>query len=128
RSTAWTISRPRSSARSAPRSRSGRPSSRSSNPLGVQSGAQSGGAHGVRGPIRMDARLMRETTTDEALVEAHVAPARTRHIAIDVRVDGDVISGHAGDGTGRPRQFRGWLGLLGALDRLLANPAIDESH
>ena len=42
-------------------------------------------------------------------------------IAIDVRVDGDQITGHAGDGTGEPRPFSGWLGLIGALDRLLVD-------
>ena len=50
----------------------------------------------------------------------------TRHIAIDVRLDGDEISGRAGDGTGRPRAFQGWLGLLLALDGLLVNT--DEEH
>ena len=46
---------------------------------------------------------------------------QTRHIAIDVRLDGDEISGRAGDGTGQPKAFQGWLGLLLALDGLLAN-------
>ena len=64
----------------------------------------------------------------EALVEPHLATACTRHIAIDVRVDGDEISGQAGDGAGRLWPFRGWLGLIGTLDRLLANPIIDEAH
>ncbi len=49
--------------------------------------------------------------------------AETVHIAIDVRVDGEEISGHAGDGVGRPKSFSGWLGLLGALDGLLASPS-----
>ena len=44
----------------------------------------------------------------------------TRHIAIDVRVDGDEISGQARDGTNRPKAFQGWLELLMALDGLLA--------
>jgi hypothetical protein len=44
-----------------------------------------------------------------------------RHIAIDVRLDGDAISGRAGDGTDQPRTFEGWLGLLQALDALLGN-------
>ena len=42
-----------------------------------------------------------------------------RHIAIDVLLDGDEISGRAGDGTDQPRAFQGWLGLLAALDALL---------
>jgi len=84
---------------------------------------QSGGSHGVRGPLEIDAPLMRCTTT-----EPHLATAETRHIALEVWIDGDVISGQAGDGTGRPRPFAGWLGLIGALHRLLANPTTDESR
>jgi hypothetical protein len=42
-----------------------------------------------------------------------------RHITIDVLLDGDEISGHAGDGAAEPKPFRGWLGLLTALDGLL---------
>jgi len=57
----------------------------------------------------------------ETLVERRLATARTTHIAIDVRVDGDEISGQAGD-----RTFHGWIGLIGALDRLLAGPTPDE--
>ena len=45
---------------------------------------------------------------------------QTRHIAIDVLLDGDEISGRADDGTDQPRSFQGWLGLLMALDGLLA--------
>ena len=45
---------------------------------------------------------------------------QTRHIAIDVRLDGDEIRGRAGDGTDQPKPFVGWLGLLAALDGLLA--------
>ena len=44
---------------------------------------------------------------------------KIRHIAIDVLLDGDEISGRAGDGTDQPRAFEGWLGLLQALDALL---------
>ena len=46
---------------------------------------------------------------------------QTRHIAIDVRLDRDEISGRAGDGTGEPEAFQGWLGLLLALDGLIGN-------
>jgi hypothetical protein len=56
----------------------------------------------------------------DALVARRLATARTRHIAIDVRVDGDEITGRAGD-----RPFRGWVGLIGALDHLLENPTTD---
>ena len=46
----------------------------------------------------------------------------TVHIDIDVRIDGDQIAGHAGDGVSQPRPFLGWLGLIGALDRLMSDP------
>jgi hypothetical protein len=35
---------------------------------------------------------------------------QVRHIAIDVLLDGDEISGRADDGTGRPKAFQGWPG------------------
>jgi hypothetical protein len=44
---------------------------------------------------------------------------KTRHIAIDVRLDGDEISGRVGDGTDQAKTFQGWLGLPAALDGLL---------
>jgi hypothetical protein len=47
--------------------------------------------------------------------------ARTKHIAIDVLLDGEEISGRAGDGLGQLKAFQGWLGLLLALDGLLGN-------
>lgn len=43
------------------------------------------------------------------------------HIAIDVGIDGEQISGRAGDGAGPPKQFTGWLGLIGVLDGLLSS-------
>ena len=46
---------------------------------------------------------------------------QTRHIAIDVLLDGDEIRGLVGDGTDEPKSFQGWLGLLTALDGMLAN-------
>lgn len=45
--------------------------------------------------------------------------ARTMHIAIDVAVDHEQISGAVGDGIGPRRPFSGWLGLIGVLDGLL---------
>jgi hypothetical protein len=57
----------------------------------------------------------------DAATDAPPVSVQTRHIAIDVRLDGDEISGRAGDGTARPRPFQGWLGLLQALDGLLGN-------
>lgn len=46
-------------------------------------------------------------------------------VAIDVRVDGQEISGHATDGDGHTQRFSGWLGLIGALDALLTSHAGD---
>jgi hypothetical protein len=54
--------------------------------------------------------------------------AESVHIAIDVRVDGEEISGQAGDGVGQPKQFSGWLGLIGALDALLASPSLSVAQ
>jgi hypothetical protein len=44
---------------------------------------------------------------------------RATHIALDLRLDGEQISGRADDGTGEPESFSGWMGLIGSLDRLL---------
>jgi hypothetical protein len=43
----------------------------------------------------------------------------TLRIVIDVRIEGDEISGHAGDQVGNCRPFLGWLGLIAVLDGLL---------
>jgi hypothetical protein len=48
--------------------------------------------------------------------------SQVMHIDIDVRIDGDQIAGHAGDGVSRPRPFLGWLGLISELDRLMDGP------
>ena len=45
------------------------------------------------------------------------------HITIDVCGDGDEISGQVHDGTGPPKPFLGWLGLIGVLDGLLHIPS-----
>jgi hypothetical protein len=60
-------------------------------------------------------------------IDAPPMSVETRHIAIDVRLDGDEISGRAGDGTGRPKAFQGWLGLLLALDGLIGNTDEERS-
>lgn len=44
------------------------------------------------------------------------------HITIDVEVDGREIHGHASDGEHSVRPFTGWLGLISALETLLATP------
>jgi hypothetical protein len=45
--------------------------------------------------------------------------AETLRIVLDVRVDGDEISGHAHDEAGEHRPFLGWLGMITVLDGLL---------
>jgi hypothetical protein len=45
--------------------------------------------------------------------------AETIRIVMTVHVDGDEISGHAGEEAGARRPFLGWLGLIAALDGLL---------
>ncbi len=40
-------------------------------------------------------------------------------INLELDVDGESLSGHARDGHGTQRDFRGWLGLVGAIDALL---------
>jgi hypothetical protein len=49
-------------------------------------------------------------------------PAQDVRIVLDVRLDGEEISGHASDGVVQPKPFLGWLGLIAALDALLAVP------
>ena len=46
-------------------------------------------------------------------------PSENLRIVVDVCVDGDEISGHAGDEAGERRPFLGWLGLIAALDVLI---------
>lgn len=49
------------------------------------------------------------------------------HIAIDVsRAEGE-IRGHVDDGVHARKPFAGWLGLIGALDRMLGSPGQDMS-
>jgi hypothetical protein len=48
--------------------------------------------------------------------------AETRHITIDVRIEGGAISGEVGEGSDKPQPFLGWLGLIAALDGLLGTP------
>jgi hypothetical protein len=42
-------------------------------------------------------------------------------IKLELRVDGDELVGTARNGTGEDREFLGWLGLLSAIDGLLAD-------
>jgi hypothetical protein len=50
--------------------------------------------------------------------------ARVLRLTVDLRVDGDEISGQAGDGSGQRRPFFGWLGLIGAIDELATGPGL----
>jgi hypothetical protein len=60
------------------------------------------------------------------VADAQPVAARTLHLTVDVRIDGDEISGDARDDGGQPTSFRGWLGLIGALDGLLSAPSADR--
>ena len=51
------------------------------------------------------------------------------HSDIDVRIDGDQITGYAGVGPSQPSQpepFPGWLGFVGALDRPMGDAISTE--
>ena len=74
---------------------------------------------GVRFGVVHDA--YRPARVDSSRVTSH-----TMHIDIDVCIDGDQITGHAGDGVSRPKPFLGWLGLIGALDRLVGDSGSAE--
>jgi hypothetical protein len=54
-------------------------------------------------------------------IDAALVRDELLHIAIDVRVADDQIQGHVSEGAGQPRQFHGWLGLIGELDGLLGS-------
>jgi hypothetical protein len=49
------------------------------------------------------------------------------HIAIDVSVAEDQIQGQVSDGVRQPRQFSGWLGLIGELDAMIGSLRQDLS-
>jgi hypothetical protein len=51
--------------------------------------------------------------------------SRAVTITLELRQAGDELDGRASDGTGDGRAFRGWLGLLVAIDALL-NAAPDQ--
>jgi hypothetical protein len=52
-----------------------------------------------------------------------LAAMQTRMVTItlEVQVAGEAVSGRATDGAHQPREFSGRLGLLGAIDALLAS-------
>jgi hypothetical protein len=43
----------------------------------------------------------------------------TLTVTLELRIDGDSLSGRATSDTGETVEFDGWLGLLGALDALV---------
>lgn len=46
--------------------------------------------------------------------------ARRISITLDLEVDGESLVGRAASGSGADREFCGWLGLMSALDALVA--------
>ena len=52
--------------------------------------------------------------------------SHTVHIDIIVRIDGNQITEHGGVGVSQPEPVLGWLGLIGALDRLVSDPSSVE--
>ena len=47
-------------------------------------------------------------------------------VYIDVRIDGDQITGHVGVGLSQPEPFLGWLGFIGAHGRPVGDPSSTE--
>jgi hypothetical protein len=55
-------------------------------------------------------------------------PVRTVWIVLDVRVDGEEISGYAHDSVAQRKPFVGWLGMIAALDGLVAVPRPSDTE
>ena len=55
-------------------------------------------------------------------------PVRTVRIVLDVRVDGEEISGYAHDRVAQRKPFVGWLGMIAALDGLVAVPRPSDTE
>jgi hypothetical protein len=49
-------------------------------------------------------------------------------ITLEVRVEGDTLSGRAFTGTDRARSFDGWLGLVAAIDALVSTRDDNQSE
>ena len=49
-------------------------------------------------------------------------------ITLDLEVTDDFLSGQARNGSGPGRPFSGWLGLMAAIDELLAQAGRKESE
>ena len=55
------------------------------------------------------------------VVWPEAGPMKTRtQITLDLEVDDDFLSGRIRNGSGPDRPFSGWLGLMAAIDELLA--------
>lgn len=61
-------------------------------------------------------------------LDAVAVSAQTKHITVNVLVDGGEISGLVGDGEDRAQLFIGWLGLIVALDGLLGIPGSTDQE
>jgi hypothetical protein len=43
------------------------------------------------------------------------------HLTLHLRVSGESLTGRVGDGSGHEREFAGWVGLVAAIDRIVAD-------
>ena len=66
----------------------------------------------VRGPFRPESGAMHKST----------------QITLDLEVNDDFLSGRVRNGSGPDRPFQGWLGLMAAIDELLAAAGAKEEE
>ena len=52
---------------------------------------------------------------------------RTIHIELELQLHGDEVRGRAIADGAPPHEFRGWLGLIAALDTLVAAPEGEQT-
>jgi hypothetical protein len=53
---------------------------------------------------------------------------KSTQITLDLEVNDDFLSGRIRDGSGAGRPFSGWLGLMAAIDELLAAAGAEDSR
>ena len=53
---------------------------------------------------------------------------KSTQITLDLEVNDDFLSGRIQDGSGAGRAFSGWLGLMAAIDELLATAGAEDSR
>ena len=53
---------------------------------------------------------------------------KNAQITLDLEVTDDLLSGQARNGSGHGRPFSGWLGLMAAIDELLAEAERKEEE